>query len=317
MNGAPVKLLDMPQPQEASALSRTRWRMPWATAGIAAIAAVGMLVMLYPSTASWVSQYNQSQTVVDLHKVVGGEPLAKLAAELESAHAYNTALITGALGDGAELSPASNIPTSDASVPSGFDYNQLLRVSDDGLMARLRVPSINLDLPIYHGTADSTLLKGVGHLEGSSLPVGGISQHSVLTAHRGLPESTLFNNLDQVKIGDTFTIEVFNEVLTYKVIKTQTVLPDESKALLPEYGNDLVTLVTCTPLGLNTHRYLVTGERILPTPVKDIANAGAQPDIPGFPWWVLGVGCVLGTYVLVIIFAGRPTSPQREVQLPD
>ena len=139
--------------------------------------------------------------------------------------------------------------------------------------------------------------------------MGGISQHSVLTAHRGLPEATLFNNLHKVEIGDTFTIEVFGEVLTYQAIATQTVLPDETQALLPEYGQDLVTLVTCTPLGVNTHRYLVTGERILPTPIGDLEGAGQIPDIPGFPWWAVtlgatGIGYV--TLLVVVVVAGRP-----------
>ena len=135
--------------------------------------------------------------------------------------------------------------------------------------------------------------------------MGGISRHTVLTAHRGLPEATLFNDLPNLEIGDTFTIEVFGEVLTYKVFETQTVLPDESKALIPRFGQDLATLVTCTPLGINSHRMLVTAERILPTPIADIEASGKTPDIPGFPWWAVFAGAALVFSALWVYMAGR------------
>lgn len=294
-----------PREGRESAHRARRWRMPWGTAGVASLALVGVLVMLYPSTASWFSQYNQSKIVVGMGSTVSDEQPAMIRDALDTARAYNEALITGQLDSGAQLDPSSNVPTSNVASPGGFDYDQLLRATADGVMARLRVPSIGVDLPIYHGTSERTLLKGVGHLEGTSLPVGGTSQHSVLTAHRGLPEATLFNDLGEVKLGDTFTIEVFGDVLTYRVIDTQTILPEESQALLPEYGKDLVTLVTCTPLGINTHRYLVTGERILPTPASDIAVAGERPSIPGFPWWILLAAGAIGAYATVVVIAGR------------
>ncbi|WP_372457104.1 class C sortase [Microbacterium allomyrinae] len=176
----------------------------------------------------------------------------------------------------------------------------MLRADETGLMARIKIPSIGVDLPISHGTSDATLAKGVGHLEGTALPVGGASTHSVLTGHRGLADAELFTNLDRVVVGDTFTIETFGEVLTYEVTETQVVSPDQTETLYPQRGVDLVTLVTCTPLGINTHRILVTGERILPTPVRDLDAAGQRPDIPGFPWWALGASgavVVAGAYV--------------------
>lgn len=276
------------------------------------LVALGGLVVLYPSTASWFSQYNQSQAVVHLDNTIDSNQSTQLHEALEHARAYNSALIRGELGDGAMLDLSSAVPTTKAVGPGGFQYDELLHATADGVMARLRVSSIGLDLPVYHGTSERTLAKGVGHLEGTSLPVGGESQHSVLTAHRGLPEATLFNELDQVEVGSTFTIEVFGDVLTYRVIDTQTILPDESQALLPEYGKDLVTLVTCTPLGINTHRYLVTGERILPTPASDIAAAGERPDVPGFPWWAVALTGIVGAYASIVIIAGRPRPGQGE-----
>ncbi len=274
--------------------------MPWANSGIALMALLGVMVMLYPNVASWFAQYNQSAIIEDMEGAVMDDPPAKLGREIELAHEYNSALTGGAL-----VSPDSNIPTGKGTSDSKFDYENILNVGGTGLIGRLRIPSIQVDLPIYHGTSDETLTKGVGHLQGTSLPVGGDSQHSVLTAHRGLPSATLFDHLGDVKVGETFTVEVFGEVLTYKVIETQTVLPDETQALFPRYGEDLITLVTCTPLGINTHRYLVTGERVTPTPVEDVVKAGTRPDIPGFPWWTVALGASLLAYVGVVALSGR------------
>lgn len=274
--------------------------MPWATAGILFVALLGVLVLLYPTVASWFSQYNQSELIEEMDQSVNADPPSRLKAEVERAREYNSALTGGAL-----VSPESNIPTGQGNSPGEFDYQSILSLGGTGLIGRLRIPSIQVDLPIYHGTTDEVLTKGVGHLQGTSLPVGGGSQHSVLTAHRGLPSATLFDNLGEVNIGDTFTVEVFGEVLTYKVIETQTVLPDETQALFPRYGEDLITLVTCTPLGINTHRYLVTGERVTPTPIEDVARAGARPDIPGFPWWIVVLGATLAGYVGIVAWSGR------------
>jgi sortase A len=176
----------------------------------------------------------------------------------------------------------------------------MLRGDSEGLMARIRIPSINADLPIYHGTSEAVLQRGVGHLEGTALPVGGPSTHAVVTGHRGLATSELFSKLDQVTAGDTFTIEVFGETLAYKVTETLIVEPEDTESLLIQPGKDLMTLVTCTPLGINSHRILVTGERVIPTPEADINAAGEAPDIPGFPWWMITAGGVIigaGTYV--------------------
>ena len=177
----------------------------------------------------------------------------------------------------------TGVGTSGAAGES-LDYNTLL-VGASGVMARLRIPSIHVDLPIYHGTSDNTLLKGVDHLEGTSLPVGGSDTHAVLTGHRGLAFATMFTNLDKVKNGDTFTIEVMNQVLTYKIFDVRVVNPQDTDSLVAQAGKDLVTLVTCTPLGINSQRILVTGERISPTPQQDIASANKSSGLPGFPWW--------------------------------
>ncbi|MGK0722206.1 class C sortase [Leucobacter sp. W1478] len=273
-------------PHAASSVAVVRsWRFPRFAFLTALVALVGLLVFMYPNIAGWFAQYNQSLIISSVGTSLKQESPTRLEAEILKARSYNEALVGGAL-----VAPNSNLPTSDGAASSDLDYEGLLRADADGTMARLRVPSINVDLPIFHGTADETLERGVGHLQGTSLPVGGVSQHSVLTAHRGLANAEMFNHLDRVEIGDTFTVEVFGEVLTYRVVSTQVVQPDETQTLTPQLGKDLMTLVTCTPLGINSHRILVTGERIIPTPIGDLERAGANPDVPGFPWWAVWLG---------------------------
>ena len=276
----------------AAGRRRRRWRLSRYSLVPALLALIGMLALAYPTAASWVSQYNQSKVVADYSTGVDNvDPDA--ATQVAQAHAYNDALSVGAL-----LEANTHVPTGAGSAGgSGLDYDAILNANGAGLMARLRIPAIDLDLPVYHGTSDQTLLEGLGHLEGTSLPVGGTGTRSVITGHRGLANATMFTNLDKVEAGDTFTAEVFGEVLTYRVVETKVVEPEQTEELRADPDRDLMTLVTCTPLGVNTHRILVTGERF-PTP-EDVV-AGERPDVPRFPWWALalGAGVVLdGLYV--------------------
>ena len=274
---------------------KRRWRLRLINIIPAVLALAGLALFSYPSVASWFSQYNQSKVVADYEQQVDN---AKPAAEeqLAQAHAYNDALSSGAV-----LEANTNIPTGAGEHPDdSLDYNKILSANAVGLMGRLRIPTIDLDLPIYHGTSDEVLLAGLGHLQGTSLPVGGKGTRSVITGHRGLANATMFTNLDKVGVGDTFTLEVFGEVLSYQVVETKVVAPEETEALRADPDRDLVTLVTCTPLGINTHRILVTAERITPTPADDLAAAGAKPDVPGFPWWAVwisGVVIAVGLYL--------------------
>jgi sortase A len=259
---------------------------------IVVLLVAGATVLAYSPAASWVSAYNQS-LVVDRysHEVDDADPSA--AVQLERAHRYNDALASGAV-----LAPNANVPAgSGTSSDPTLDYATQL-TTPNGVMARIRIPSIDVDLPIYHGTSDATLLTGAGHLEGTSLPVGGPSTHAVITAHRGLAEATMFTDLDRVERGDTFTITVFTEVLVYRVVDTRVVEPDDTASLRQEAGRDLVTLVTCTPLGINSHRILVTGERVTPTPPVDASAASSRAEAP-FPWWLvayLGALAAIGAY---------------------
>lgn len=280
------------------------WTRPtWAVWGVAVIAWVGALLFLLPSIAAWFSQTQYSQAVEELSHTVREIQPSERARALEEARSYNRGLLTSTV----MISRNERLPQAERT-GSDSAYAAVLAADDRGLMARLNIPSIRVDLPIYHGTDDETLKRGVGHLQGSSLPVGGSDTHAVLTAHRGLSQAELFTHLDRVAVGDTFTIEVFGEVLTYRVIETSVVKPQETGALFPRAGRDLVTLITCTPLGINSHRILVTGERVTPTPAHDVAAAGSAPEIPGFPWWLVHFFGVTAVIALYVARSGRSTS---------
>ncbi|UTX54901.1 class C sortase [Leucobacter aridicollis] len=265
---------------------------------------LGVSVLLYPTTASWFSQVNQS-SLVGLYDAEIDEVKPDVATQLTAARAYNEALSAGAL-----LAAGVNVAVGNGEM-SGLpqDYRAQLK-TPSGVMSRLRIPTINVDLPIAHGTDDDTLLRGLGHLEGTSLPVGGRSTRSVITGHRGLASSRMFTDLDRVKNGDTFTLETFGEVLTYRVTEILVVEPDQTETLHQVAGRDLVTLITCTPLGVNSHRILVTGERITPTPVKDIAAAGTPSGLPGFPWWAAGFVGAIAVGAMYVRWTTRPDTPR-------
>lgn len=285
---------------DATAEGSSRWRLPRGALAIAVLALVGAMVLLYPSTAAWWAQYGQSQVVEELEQTSSNAVPASRADALTAARSYNEQLNSGALLEANSRKPVSGTPSDGDTL-----YDSLLLGDANGAMGRLRIDSIGVDLPIYHGTSDATLAKGVGHLQGTSLPVGGPSTHSVLTAHRGLASATLFNRLDELKIGETFRLEIFGEVLVYRITETKVVAPEDTESLFARYGEDLVTLVTCTPLGINSHRILVTGERVTPTPVVDVQQAGSSPDIPGVPWWAAGLLSTAGIAALYVWRMGR------------
>lgn len=281
--------------------------MPWISLVIAVISLVGVGLLLFPTVVSWFSQYEQSQRIDELTADVADLGSTTLHEELDRAHEYNDDLV----GGGASLVANGRLPVAEEPDQAG-EYESILRADQAGLMARLKIPSIDVDLPVSHGTSGEVLEHGVGHLEGTALPVGGESTRSVLTAHRGLATAELFTHLDRVELDDTFTIEVFGEVLTYRVIDTRIVEPTDTESLIPVEGQDLVTLVTCTPLGVNSHRILVTGERVIPTPQADLDSAGQSPEIPTFPWWALIVVGVLIAAAAYVWLSGRPPRASRE-----
>ena len=289
------------------AVTGTRWRLSAVSAAIASLCLVGVSVTLYPATASWFSAAGEAARIARYgDAVTAAGPAGRLAA-LKAAEDYNAAL----RGGGA-VNANGHVPVGTAAdLPHGYDYDRLLAADRYGLMGRIVIPAIGADLPIYHGTSDATLAEGVGHLEGTSLPVGGRGTHAVLAGHRGLASATLFTNLDRVADGDLFTLYVFGETLTYRVSSVTVVDPDQTRTLDPVPGEDLVTLVTCTPLGINSQRILVTGERVTPAPASAIARGHEAPAGPGFPWWAAafaGAAAASGGYLW---WSGRERGGRR------
>lgn len=273
--------------------TRKRWQFQWYAFIPALFVLAGLFTLTYPATASWFSQYDESRLIdTTIQQIKSGNISPSIKQQLAEAHAYNAALSAGAILEANHRIPTGSGTSADPN--EELDYNKIL-VDRTGMMARIRIPSIHLDLPIYHGTSDTVLQQGIGHLEGTSLPVGGKGTHAVLAGHRGLATATLFTNLDKVKKGNTFTIEVLGETLTYKVFDIEVVDPDDTASLKADPGKDLVTLVTCTPLGINSQRILVTGKQVTPTPKKDLQDSGKKSDVPGFPWWAViqGSGVIL------------------------
>ena len=210
----------------------------------------GLSLLLYPTVSDYLHELSYRRTVSEYNTNVeplDGEEYEEL---LEAARAYNERLAE------------KNRFTLALPEEEQAEYNSLLAVDSTGVMGYVSIPKVNITLPIYHGTGDDALQNGVGHLEGSSLPVGGPDTHAVLSGHTGLPSAKLFTNIDQLVVGDTFTVQVLKETLTYQVDQILVVLPSETDALRIEPGEDYCTLLTCTPYGINSHRLLVRGRRV-------------------------------------------------------
>lgn len=253
---------------------------------------VALSVLLYPTVSNYLYEKNSSRAIS-----LYDEAAAKLSRErrqalLEEARAYNARLVgnTSVEGDTFETSKEE----------TSAEYSQLLNMDSSGMMGSVIIPEIDEELPIYHTTSEAVLQKGVGHFPSSSLPVGGDSTHAVLTGHRGLPSKKLFTDLDKIVEGDVFYIRILEETLAYQVDQILTVLPQETQALQIEEGKDYVTLVTCTPYAVNTHRLLIRGHRI---PYEDAEKIDPPQIDTGLkiPYEIQVLLTGLGVLVLIII----------------
>ena len=216
----------------------------------------GLSLLLYPFVANQWNNYRQKQLISGYEQAVSEKEAAEgidYDAERKKAEEYNEALLPCVLPDSFALAESSGVDPV---------YMNTLNIAGDEMMGSVEIPKIDIKIPIYHTTEEEVLNKGAGHLEGSSLPVGGANTHAVISAHRGLPSASLFTDLDQLKEGDHFLIHVLNETLCYEVDKISVVKPEDTSALAVEDGQDLVTLLTCTPYGVNTERLLVRGHRV-------------------------------------------------------
>ena len=208
---------------------------------------IGIGAAAYPAFGNWYTEQKRSVVLTEYEKALAKIEDADLTDAFKQAEIYNDALFTGETDE--EESP---------------DYGELLCTTEDGIMGYVEIPAIQIRLPIYHGCTENELSKGAGHLPSSSLPVGGKSTHAVLAAHSGRADSKMFTDLDQVKEGDLVYLYVLNKTLTYEVDQITVTTPDDTDAIQIVDGDDLLTLLTCTPYGTNTHRLLVRGHRIFP-----------------------------------------------------
>lgn len=246
---------------------------------------VGVLVLLYPVVATQWNNVRQQSVANDYAQLQQSEPEDLLRKQFDSALVYNQTHTKGPI-----LDPwLTRIGTDNP------EYQRYAQELDDyPVMARLIVPTGKIDLPVYHGTSDEVLQKGIGHLFGTDLPVGGEGTHAVLTGHTGLTSATLFDHLDEVKEGDAIYVQVAGEKLKYEVHDTAVVLPDETDSLKTQQGEDLLTLITCTPYGINSHRLLVHAHRVPMDPDDNAFEESAAQ----MQWWMWAI---LLTVLLILI----------------
>lgn len=254
----------------------------------------GLLVLLYPTISNFLIEQNASRAIASYDAAtvdLGQEEREQMLAD---ARAYNDAL---AASSGA--SPQAPEGGEPAQVGETLAYEDLLNLNGDGMMGYIIIPRLKETLPIYHGTSEPVLQVGVGHLPDSSLPVGGPGTHAALSGHRGLPSARLFTDLNKMKVGDLFYIRVLDQTLAYKVTSIETVLPNETESLAIQPGKDLVTLITCTPYGINSHRLLVHAERTDYVPTEDELKVDNPIFNIPLPYLLL----IIAVFALALVFA--------------
>jgi sortase A len=256
---------------------------------IVLIFVAGLSVFLFPLISDMFNTQSQARIVMSYHESVNDLENEVIEEMLKAAYDYNASL-------GGRQQRFLQFTETEYE-----QYKDLLNIAGRGIMGTLEIPLIDVNLPIYHGTSDGVLQIGIGHMEGSSLPVGGTGTHAVITGHRGLPSSMLLTNLDRLLIGDTFMIRVLGETLTYQVDQIVIVDPEDFRELRLIQGGDYVTLITCTPYGINSHRILVRGTRVetgvaIAMPVRNVILPEATR--VGVSWALLGV---LAPVVTIIV----------------
>ena len=252
----------------------------------------GLLVMLYPVISNVISVQQYDNVIKDYQTVVNSNQSTKFANMLKEASNYNKNLNASSILDA----------FSDPNIENSSEYLDILNVNQNGTMGYISIPKIDVKIPIYHGTSTKVLQKGVGHLEGSSFPVGGNGTHAVLSAHRGLPSSKLFTDLDQMKKGDMFYIYILDQVFTYQVDQVLVIDPSNTEPLRIQEGKDYVTLVTCTPYAVNTHRLLVRGTRVMPEEAVEKIEVSRKMDSSELILYVgLGLGIIIFSITIFIV----------------
>ncbi len=258
------------------------------------IFAVGLALLLYPYIADKWNTWRQSKLITNYSDSVSRMSSADLEDEWERARAYNEALLPSVLPDSFAIAEAKG--------ESDPEYMACLNVNGDGIMGYVSIPKIDVNLPIFHTTSEDVLQQGAGHLEGSSLPVGGENTHAVIAAHRGLASAKMFTDLDQLEAGDHFLLTILDDTLCYEVDQILVVEPTDTDALQVETGEDLVTLLTCTPYGVNTQRLLVRGHRVPYDPDVEDEAGTASPVTHASIGMFTACGLVAAGVIILIIY---------------
>ena len=257
-----------------------------------------LCIMLYPAVSNHINEKYRSEIQTVYEEILEQSDELKLAEIKERAKTYNQSIIP--------VSTDLDSFQKEAILAASEDYDTQLDPSGNGIMGYVEIPKINVNLPIYHGTGTETLEKGTGHLIGSSLPIGGESTHTVITGHSGMASQRMFTDLEQLEVGDVFYLPVLKEVLAYQVYHTEPVLPHDTDKLRITNGEDLCTLITCYPTGINSHRLLVQGKRI-PYEAEQMAKVEVELEVPqqSSNWqeqYLLGILLgVVGVLVLALI----------------
>lgn len=261
----------------------------------------GIALLLYPTVSNFLIERNASHVVQRYGEAVEVMSDEERQAILDAARAYNAALAQqeGVASEEVDGTPPASPEEREQVLAS---YDDVLNLDGNGLMGYISIPRIDVTLPIYHGVDERVMQQAVGHVEGTSLPVGGASTHAVLSGHRGLPSAKLFTDLDQMREGDVFYIRVLEEVHAYQVDGIETVLPDETESLAIVPGEDRVTLVTCTPYGINSHRLLVHAHAIPYTAEMEdeVGKPGGFINIP-LPYLLLIIALVVIAVALAVL----------------
>ncbi len=247
---------------------KERRRNPWIFLAPLLVFAAGAGIFLYPAVSNFLAEKAQTNVIRSYQAAVDESNRQKLEEEWQKAEEYNENLAGDPVHDPFVMGSGYVLPDN---------YEEVLNLNGDGVMGYLEIPKIDVELPIYHGTSEEVLEKGAGHLEATALPIGGKNRHPVISAHRGLPSAELFTRLDEMEIGDWFYLSVLDETLAYEVDKITVIEPEELEFLTPEENRDLLTLLTCTPYGVNTHRLLVRGTRV-PYEETEFTKTGKEPE---------------------------------------
>ena len=257
-------------------------------------------LILYPVVSNYINQMNSTTIATDYEQEVSHLSEEQENAMIKQAQDYNESLI----GIGSIADPFSE---SNENQTEEDEYNKLLKIDDTGMMGYIDIPKIDIVLPVYHGTSEKVLQSGVGHLKNTSLPVGGESCHAVLSGHRGLANAKIFTDLNKMEIGDVFYFKVLHHTFAYQVDQILTVLPSETDALQIEKGKDYVTLVTCTPYAVNTHRLLVRGTMIPYEEAKKVdEEVGLHRTIPFYMIVLIGgIAAVVIIWISTKIYSRR------------